>query len=211
MSQKSIKSKKSSKKVKSIKKELKLLESRLNQSEKKKTLLKEENQSMVRLHRDMVELERLKRENAEKELMLVESELKSINQKRYLKEFQPEVNCRNAQLEIEAIEMANSRWGGLYTLLDKAESMKKRLLLLDLENERLMDKTHTRTCVHKCHIEAEEALQIKRERLILLAESEKQARLKTSQLELTVKEMQSLIYDLKQRLEGKVFVEGLTV
>ena len=61
-----------------------MLESRLENSEFKKTMLEEENNEILRRTADFVELERLKRENAERELDLVEKELKNINNKSYL-------------------------------------------------------------------------------------------------------------------------------
>lgn len=61
-----------------------MLESRLENSEFKKTMLEEENNEILRRTADFVELERLKRENAERELDLVEKELENINNKSYL-------------------------------------------------------------------------------------------------------------------------------
>ena len=61
-----------------------MLESRLENSEFKKTMLEEENTEILRRTADFVELERLKRENAERELDLVEKELQNINNKSYL-------------------------------------------------------------------------------------------------------------------------------
>lgn len=78
------KSAKNSSRIKKIKNELKMLESRLENSEFKKTMLEEENNEILKRTADYMELERLKRENAERELDLVEQELKNINNKSYL-------------------------------------------------------------------------------------------------------------------------------
>ena len=83
-SRKTPKKTKTSSRIKKIKNELRMLESRLENSEFKKTMLEEENTEILRRTADFVELERLKRENAERELDLVEKELQNINNKSYL-------------------------------------------------------------------------------------------------------------------------------
>ena len=140
----------------SLQRELQKLEDRLDKSERKKMQLKEEKKSVLKATRDIVELERIKREDVERELKKVETELK------YLGRDSEEQSRREVQREIRALEEAGLKWGGVQNLLIKADQMEKQLLLMKVKNDQLKESLDNVDFNASKLQHAEEALEIKK-------------------------------------------------
>ena len=187
----------------SLQRELQKLEDRLDKSERKKMQLKEEKQSVLRATRDIVELERVKREGVERELRKVESELRCLGRD------SEEQSRREVQREIRALEEAGLKWGGVQSLLAKAEQMEKQLLLMKVKNDQLKESLDNVDFNASKLQHAEEALEIKKERIQLLGEGERQAKLRVGVLESQCDKEERAKQSLQERLIAKeLLLEG---
>ena len=198
--------------VEDIRNELKLLEMRLDQGESEKERIIRENESMLRLERDMAELERLRRQNMEKDLELVKSEIKVLSEKTKKNAIDREIKATarlntyqsrdldtsgsqraDVQKELEGIERANREWGGVVNLLGRSQKIEKDLLLAQVENEQLKEKEREARHIKLEKEGLQDAVNVKQQRILLLEK-------KQLELEATKSDLQNLKECQKTRI-----------
>ena len=207
--------------VDDIRNELKKLEMRLDQGENEKRRIIHQNESMLRLERDMAQLERYRRENVEKDLDLVKSEIKMLSEKnsKHVRERELKASVRlntyqhrdadlgggpreEVQKELEGIERANREWGGVVNLLGRSQKIEKDLLVAQVENEQLRQGQREARHVKLQKEGLQDAVNVKQQRIVLL--QKKQIELEDAKCDLeTVKEgHQTRILRLESALQG---------
>jgi hypothetical protein len=146
----------------------------------------------MKLHKNMVELERLKRENAEKELQLVETELQSLNYKSELNEFK--LSSKQSVCSPRQKKAKIGKFDGLSILVDKLDDMKKTNQTLLCENSKLQSENLNIDILENKVNDLEKSLLLKNERINLMMKNEE---LHKDVLENKTSEVTKLNLDLK--------------
>lgn len=207
--------------VEDIRNELKLLEMRLDKGECEKERIIRENESMLRLERDMAELERLRRQNMEKDLELVKSEIKVLSEKTKKNAIEREIKATarlntyhsrdldtsgsqrvEVQKELEGIERANREWGGVVNLLGRSQKIEKDLLLAQVENEQLKEKEREARHIKLEKEGLQDAVNVKQQRILLLEKKQLELEATKSDLQNQKECQQTRILRLESALQG---------
>lgn len=210
--------------VEDIRNELKLLEMRLDQGQSEKDRIIRENESMLRLERDMAELERLRRQNMEKDLELVKSEIKVLSEKTKKNAIDREIKAsarlntyqsrdldinsnkrEDVQKELEGIERANREWGGVVNLLGRSQKIEKDLLLAQVENEQLKEKEKEARHIKLEKEGLQDAVNVKQQRILLLEKKQLELEASKSDLLSQTECQKTKILRLESALQGKFF------